>query len=318
MSSQGPKKLLKVLVTDEIPGRALEKLKRHGIEVYSSGKLKRETILDIIEDYDALVVRSSTKVDAEMINKGKRLKIIARAGTGMDNIDIREAERRRIKLANTPEANSISAAELTCSLLMALARNIPQANVSVKEGKWTRERFIGNELYGKALGLIGLGRVGKLVAERMLAFGMKVFAYDPAIITTVLPQVRMVDFETLLATADYISLHVSLNENTRNMLNEGSLLKCKRGVRIVNCSRGETINEEDLLKVLTSGHVAGAALDVFQTEPTKNMTLVQHPAVICTPHIGASTFEAQDRVAEEIASILISFDQNEGLGSEDR
>ncbi|KFD69267.1 hypothetical protein M514_04530 [Trichuris suis] len=309
MTSESSRRIRKVLVADKLPGKGLERLKRCGMEVYANGNIKRETILDMVEDYDALVVRSSTKVDEEMISKGKRLKIIIRAGTGMDNIDVEEARRRGVKVVNTPEANSISAAELTCSLLMALSRNIPQANASMKEGKWNRERFMGSELNGKILGLIGLGRVGKLVAERMTAFGMEVLAYDPGINTNVLPQVRMVDFDSLLSTADYISLHVPLTETTENIINEKTLLKCKKGVRLVNCSRGETVNEEHLLKGLNSGHVAGAALDVFQKEPTSNIDLIKHANVICTPHIGASTIEAQNRVADEIANILISFDQ---------
>lgn len=251
---------------------------------------------------DVLVVRSATKVTSDIIEAGKNLKIIARAGIGLDNIDVQKAKEKGIKILNTPGASAPSVAELAIGLMLACARHIAKATISLKEGKWEKKILKGKELLGKTLGLIGFGNIGQEVARRALGFGMRVIAYDPARPKTDLP-VEYVDLDTLLKESDFISLHVPLIESTKHMINKDTISKMKDGVIIVNTSRGGTIDEEALYEALVSGKVYAAGLDVFEVEPPSDelrRKLLSLDNVVATPHIGASTAEAQKRVGKEL------------------
>jgi D-3-phosphoglycerate dehydrogenase len=298
---------MNILITDPIEEQAVEIFRKEGFRVDVRLNLSPEEIKEHIGAYDALIVRSGTKVTAEVIQAGKNLKIIGRAGTGVDNIDVDAATRRGIIVMNTPGGNTISTAEHTISMMLALARNIPQADASVKQGKWERKKYVGTELAGKTLGVVGLGKVGKEVAKRGQAFEMKVIAYDPLIAREVANKfnIELVDFDTVVKRSDFISIHTPLTEETENLFNKKTFTLCKKGVRIVNCARGGIVNEEDLLQALNDGIVAGAALDVFVNEPPGQHPLLQHPNVIVTPHLGASTEEAQEKVAIQIAQQVV-------------
>lgn len=261
--------------------------------------------MEILPEYDALVVRSGTKVTKEIIQAGKNLKIIGRAGTGVDNIDLRAATKRGVLVANTPGGNTTSTAELTMAHILALARNIPQATASLKAGKWDRSKYTGVELTGKTLGIIGVGRIGKEVAKWCRGFGMNIIGYDPIMSQTVALQadIEPASLQEIFEKSDFITVHTPLNSDTQYLLNATTLSQCKKGVRIINCARGGIIDEAALLDALNSGHVAGASLDTFEVEPPLDSTLElrQHPNVVVTPHLGASTFDAQERVAKAIA-----------------
>ncbi|KAF7241405.1 D-3-phosphoglycerate dehydrogenase [Varanus komodoensis] len=269
------------------------------------------------DDCDGLVVRSATKVTAEIINapSAARLRVIGRAGTGVDNVDVEAATRRGILVMNTPAGNSLSAAELTCGMILSLARQIPQAAASMKEGKWDRKKFMGMELQGKTLGILGLGRIGREVAVRMQAFGMKTVGYDPII----LPEesaafgVEQLPLEQIWPLCDFITVHTPLLPSTTGLLNDATFAQCRRGVQVVNCARGGIVDEGALLRALQSGQCGGAALDVFTEEPPKDRALVNHPNVISCPHLGASTREAQSRCGREIAMQLVDLAQGRAL-----
>uniref|UniRef100_A0A8D2LCT5 D-3-phosphoglycerate dehydrogenase n=1 Tax=Varanus komodoensis TaxID=61221 RepID=A0A8D2LCT5_VARKO len=276
------------------------------------GKMEEEN-----DDCDGLVVRSATKVTAEIINapSAARLRVIGRAGTGVDNVDVEAATRRGILVMNTPAGNSLSAAELTCGMILSLARQIPQAAASMKEGKWDRKKFMGMELQGKTLGILGLGRIGREVAVRMQAFGMKTVGYDPII----LPEesaafgVEQLPLEQIWPLCDFITVHTPLLPSTTGLLNDATFAQCRRGVQVVNCARGGIVDEGALLRALQSGQCGGAALDVFTEEPPKDRALVNHPNVISCPHLGASTREAQSRCGREIAMQLVDLAQGRAL-----
>ena len=295
---------MKVLVTDPLAEDGIRKLKEEGFEVTERNGLKEGELAEIIKDYVALIIRSGTKVTGEVIDAASNLKVIGRAGTGVDNIDIEAATRKGIIVMNTPEANTISAAEHTISLILSLSRNIPQANVSLKKGVWDRKKFMGTEVYGKVLGIIGLGRIGSEVAKRARCLGMKVFAYDPFITREKAEEigVTLCDFEKLLASCDYLTVHTPLTERTRGLVGEREFSLMKDGVRIINCARGGIIDEDALYRAIKSGKVRGAALDVFEKGKPFGSPLLEMDCVIVTPHLGASTEEAQKRVAVEIAS----------------
>lgn len=292
-----------ILVADPVDKRCVEILGKEGMRVDVRVGLQPSELVKIIGEYDGLVVRSSTQVTSEVIKAGKKLKIIGRAGAGVDNIDVEAATRRGIIVMNTPGGNTVSTAEHTMSLILTLSRNIPQAHASLLEGKWDRKRFIGAELAGKTIGVVGLGKVGKEVAKRCLAFEMVVIGYDPVLTREAAAKmnVELVDFEELLRRSDYITVHTPLNDETANLFNRETLRKCKSGVRIINCARGGIVNEQALLDALDEGIVAGAALDVFEHEPPGEHPLLRHPNVVATPHLGASTEEAQEKVAIQIA-----------------
>ncbi len=293
---------MRILITETLSPEAVALLRAcHQVDVRDG--CRGEQLRAIIGDYDALIVRSQTRVCREVLRRAERLRLIARAGSGVDNIDVAEAERRGILVVNTPGANAIAVAEHTLGLMLALARHIPQADASVRAGEWRRGEFEGVELYGKVLGIIGLGCVGMEVARRALALGMTVIATDPF----VAPQrasalgVPLLPLEALLARADFISIHVPATPSTHRLVGREALALVKPGCRIVNCARGEVLDEEALADALAEGKVAGAALDVFAREPPTNRRLLADRRVILTPHIGGSTAEARARVGMEVA-----------------
>jgi D-3-phosphoglycerate dehydrogenase len=293
----------KVLIADELSPKALEIFRSHGVEVDVRIGLKKPDLLSIIGGYDGLAVRSATKADKDVIAAAKNLKVIGRAGIGVDNIDIPSATARGIVVMNTPFGNSITTAEHAIALLFAAARHIAAADVSTQAGKWEKNRFMGIELYAKTLGLIGCGNIGALVAERALALKMKVIAYDPFLSPdrAVKLGVEKVELDDLLSRADVISLHTPLTDKTKNILSAEALAKTKEGVIIVNAARGGLVDEAALRAALERGHVAAAGFDVFVTEPAKDSALFGAPNFVATPHLGASTNEAQENVALQIA-----------------
>lgn len=301
---------MKVLVSDSLSEEGLEILNNAGLEVIYKPGLTSQELMKEIEDVEALIIRSGTKVTREVIERAKNLKVIGRAGTGLDNVDLQSANEKGIVVMNVPGGNTLSAAEHTLALLFALARKIPQANNSVKDGKWEREKFMGVELNGKVLGIIGLGRIGSLVAERALALKMQVIAYDPFVSPDLASKkgVELVSLEELYSRADFITLHTPLTKETYHLLDEAAFAKMKKGVYIINCARGGIIDEEALYRALISGKVAGAALDVFEKEPPDpEHPLIKLDNVIVTPHLGASTIEAQKVVAIEIAKQVVDY-----------
>jgi D-3-phosphoglycerate dehydrogenase len=290
---------MKVIVADKISERGVELLKQTGWNIVSTTK---ETLGGELKDADALIVRSATKVTPELMDKAPHLRVVGRAGVGVDNINLDEATKRGILVMSTPGGSSVSVAEHTFALLLALVRQLPQFDASMRQGKWEKSSS-GAEVRGKTLGLIGLGRIGSEVASRAEAFDMRVIAYDPFISEAAARElsVELVPLETLYAESDFISLHTAVSPQTQGMINAETIGKMKKGVRIVNAARGELINEADLAAALKSGQVAGAALDVFAEEPPKNSPLVGLPNVIATPHVAGSTAEAQEELGNQVA-----------------
>lgn len=290
---------MKVIITDPIAPEGVEILRSAGFTVDEKPGIAPDELLKVIPEYDAIIVRSATKVTAEVIQAGKNLKVIGRAGVGLDNVDKKAADARGIKVVNTPEATSISVAELALGMMFACARSIPQATASLRAGKWEKKAFHGIELYGKTLGIIGGGRIGSELAKRALALGMKVLVHD-------LPGVKVqfgeaCDLDRLLKESDFISLHIPKTDKTYHLLNKEAFAKMKKGVIIVNCARGGVIDEAALYEAIQSGIVAMAALDVFEKEPLDDFKLFSLPQVIGTPHIGAQTKEGQRRAGVQIA-----------------
>jgi D-3-phosphoglycerate dehydrogenase / 2-oxoglutarate reductase len=299
----------KVLIADELSPRALEIFRSRGLEVDVNVGLKKPDLLKIIAAYDGLAVRSATKADKDVIAAARNLKVIGRAGIGVDNIDIPAATARGIVVMNTPFGNSITTAEHAIALLFAAARQIGAADVSTQSGKWEKNRFMGVELYAKTLGLIGCGNIGALVAERALALKMKVIAYDPFLSPerAVKLGVEKVELDDLLSRADAISLHTPLTDKTRNILSEEAIAKTRKGVIVINAARGGLVDEAALRAALESGQVAAAGFDVFVTEPAKENVLFGAPNFVATPHLGASTNEAQENVALQVAEQMADF-----------
>ncbi len=293
----------KVLISDQMDPKAAEIFRANGVEVDEKPGLAKDELKAIVGDYDGLAVRSATRVTADLLDAAPKLKVIGRAGIGVDNIDIPAATARGVVVMNTPFGNSITTAEHAVALMFALARELPAADVSTQSGKWEKNRFMGVELTSKTLGLIGCGNIGSIVADRALGLRMKVIAYDPFLTPerAVDLGVEKVHLDELLARADFITLHTPLTDQTRNILSAENLAKTRRGVRIVNCARGGLIDEAALKAALESGHVGGAALDVFALEPAKDNPLFGAPGFVATPHLGASTTEAQVNVAIQIA-----------------
>lgn len=304
---------MKVLISDNLHQDGVAVLEAQpNIEVVNKPGMKPEELKEAIKDADALVIRSATKVTPELMAHAPRLKVVGRAGTGLDNVDIPEASKRGIVVMNTPGGNTITTGEHALSLMMALARNIPQAAQSMREGKWEKKKFQGTELYNKTLGIIGMGRIGTVVAERAVGMGMRVLGYDPFINKEVAANmgVELASLDDLFARADFITLHTPKTKETAKIINKAAFKKMKPGVRIINCARGGLVDEKDLLEALKEGKVAGAALDVYETEPPgADFPLRELPNVICTPHLGASTEEAQANVAvavcEQIVELLL-------------
>ncbi len=300
-------KLKKVLISEKIADEGLALLKKE-LEVDNRDGISRAELLEIIDQYDALIVRSVTKVDEELIKKGTRLKIVGRAGNGVDNINVDVCTRYGVIVANTPDSNTISAAEQTISLLLSSIRNTAWANTYLKSGTWDRKPFRGVELYGKTVGIIGLGRIGSMVATRLKAFNMRVIAYDPYISEERFERYgaeKKDSLEELFKEADFVTVHTPRNEETMHMIDEKVLESAKDGVRLVNCARGGIIKEEAILKGLESGKIGSAGLDVFEEEPARDNPLFKYNNIVVTPHLGADTFEAQKRVGENIAEQVI-------------
>jgi len=302
---------MKILVSDSVSESALQVLKSEASfnVVYLAGK--KDGVKDEIRDADALVVRSATKVTAELIHSAPQLRAIGRAGVGVDNVDLDAATQRGIVVMNTPGGNATSVAEHTMALVLGLARRIPQADSLLKLGKWEKKALQGIEVRGKTLGLIGLGKIGMEVARLAEAFEMKVVAFDPYVSSMVAREqnVKLVSLDELLKSSDFVSLHSSLTPETHHLINAKTLAIAKRGIRLVNCARGELVSDKDLLAALESGQVAGAGLDVFETEPPMHPGIASHPNVIATPHIAGSTEEAQEivgiRIAEQVRDYLL-------------
>src|SRR3954466_5163708 len=293
----------KVLIADKLSPAAVDIFKQRGVDFDIKVGLTKDELIAVAGDYDAFPIRSGAKIDKDVIAAAKRLKVIARAGIGVDNVDIPAATAAGVIVMNTPFGNSITTAEHAIAMMFALARQLPEANVSTQAGKWEKNRFMGVELTGKTLGLIGAGNIGSIVADRALGLRMKVVAYDPFLSEerAVEMGVEKVELEDLLARADVITLHTPLTDKTRNILSAENLAKTKKGVLIVNCARGGLVDEVALRKLLDDGHVGGAAFDVFVTEPAKENPLFGSDKVVATPHLGASTNEAQENVALQVA-----------------
>ena len=299
----------RVLIADEVSEIAVQAFAERGIEVSVQPGLTPGALADIIGDYEGLVVRSSTKVTAELVERAARLKVVGRAGTGVDNVDMDAATKRGIVVMNTPHGNSVTAAEHTIAMMCALARRIPQADRSTRKGSWERGRFMGVELRDKTLGVVGCGTIGAIVATLAQGLRMRVIAFDPYLAPERAASlgVTLATMDELLREADVITLHVPLTDETRGIIDTDALAKTRPGVRIVNCARGGLVVERDLKSAIESGHVAGAALDVFEEEPARENALFTLDEVIATPHLGASTVEAQENVALQIAQQMAQY-----------
>ncbi len=301
--------MTKVLISDKLSPRAAEIFKDRGVDVDIKVGMTPEELIACIGDYDGLAIRSATKVTAEVLAAADNLKVVGRAGIGVDNVDIPEATARGVVVMNTPFGNSITTAEHAIAMMFALARQIPAADRSTQDGKWEKSRFMGVELTGKTLGVIGCGNIGSIAAERAVGLRMRVIAFDPYLSTERAADlgVEKVELDDLFARADFITLHTPLTDGTRGIIDAAAFAKMKDGVRIVNCARGGLIDEADLKDALDSGKVAGAALDVFEVEPAKDNPLFGHEKLVATPHLGASTTEAQENVALQVAEQLSDY-----------
>jgi len=303
---------VKVIISDPIAGIGVEMMRQAGIEVDVETGLAPEELERTVGGYDIIIIRSATKVRKPIIEVAKNLKLIVRAGVGLDNIDVEYAKSKGIEVMNTPAATSNAVAELTVGYLFALARRLPQTTASMRAGKWEKKKFSGSEIAGKTLGLVGYGRIGWLVAKKALALGMEIIAYDPYVADPRELEMEFVSLEELLKRADYISMHLPLTNETRDLIGGPQFELMKDGVRIINCARGGTINEDALYEAIVSGKVEGAALDVYLKEPAKDNRLFELDEVIGSPHIGAATVEAQHRVSVEVAEKVIEFQKRLG------
>lgn len=298
--------MARVLVSEKIADGGLDRLRAAGHEVDVQLGLSPEELLEAVKGAHALIIRSATTVTAEVLAAGTDLVVVGRAGIGLDNVDVEAATKQGVMVVNAPQSNILSAAEQTMALLLAQARNVPQAHAALVAGRWERSKWEGVELADKTFGIIGLGRIGKLVAQRALAFGMKLIAYDPFVSADRARQlsIELVDLDTLLATADFVTIHVAKTPETMGLINAERLAKAKQGIRIINVARGGIVDEEALADAIRSGHIGGAALDVFAKEPTTESPLFSLPQVVVAPHLGASTREAQDKAGDTIAEMV--------------
>ncbi|TAN40137.1 MAG: phosphoglycerate dehydrogenase, partial [Nitrospirae bacterium] len=302
---------MKVLVSDNISSKGVEILKKAGLEVDVKTGMKPEELKACIGEYHGLVIRSATKVTAEIIEAATNLKVIGRAGSGLDNVDKAAASQKGIVVMNTPGGNTVTTAEHTMAMIFAVARMIPQATASMKAGKWEKKKFMGVELFNKTLGIVGLGAIGGQVAQKARGLEMNIIAYDPFLSEEKATEmgIRKGSLEEIFTESDFITIHSPMTAETKNLINEKTISMMKNGVRIINCARGGIVNEKDLFAALQSGKVAGAALDVFEKEPPTDNPLLTLENLVCTPHLGASTEEAQENVAlavaEQIADYLV-------------
>jgi len=299
----------KVLIADKLSPAAVAIFKERGVEADVKTGLAKEELIKIVDQYDGIAIRSATKITADVLKAAKNLKVIGRAGIGVDNVDIPAATAAGVIVMNTPFGNSITTAEHAISLMLALARELPAANASTQAGKWEKNRFMGVEITAKVLGLIGAGNIGSIVADRAKGLKMRVIAFDPYLSQERADDlgIEKVELDDLLARADFITLHVPLTAETKNILSAGAIAKTKKGVRIINCARGGLIDEHALKAAIDNGHVAGAALDVFETEPAKENILFGSDKLVATPHLGASTTEAQENVALQVAEQISDY-----------
>lgn len=300
---------MKILVSDKLSDAGVEILKRGGFTVDVRTGLKPEELLEIIGEYDALVVRSATKATAGIISAGKRLKVIGRAGAGVDNIDTAAASKQGVVVMNTPGGNTVTTGEHAIAMMMALTRNIPQADAYMKNGRWEKKALEGREVTGKTLGIIGMGRVGSVVASRAQGLRMNVIVYDPFITKELAESqgIELVDLADLYARSDYITVHTPKSRETTGLVGREAFARMKKGVFLINCARGGIVDEKALVDALDSGILAGAAIDVFELEPPEDWALPRHPRVVATPHLGASTLEAQENVALAIAEQIVDY-----------
>ena len=310
---------MKVLVTERIDSRGIELMEKRGLQTDERLDLGREELLEIIGNYDALIVRSATQVDKELLDSAVKMKVVGRAGNGMDNIDVKYAAEKRIVCINAPDSNSIAAAEHTIALLLAVCRNLPKGDSTLRDGLWERSKLMGVELFDKTIGIVGLGRIGKMVAARLQAFGMKTVAYDPFIPELDMARLNVKKVDTindLMKICDFITVHMPKTKDTLGLIGEEELRLAKKDLRIVNCARGGLVDENALYIALKEGRIAGAGLDVFVEEPCKENPLLTLDNVVATPHLGASTKEAQVKAgimtAEKIAVILLGEEEMTG------
>lgn len=298
----------KVLIADGLQKNAIEQIKGLGVEVIER-HFEQEELGEALKEFDAVVIRSASKINKSVIEdeKGGKLKLIIRGGVGVDNIDVDYAEQNGITVKNTPNASSVSVAELSIAHIFALARFINISNVTMREGKWNKNKYVGTEITGKTLGVIGLGRIGRETAKRATALGMNVIYFDFIGEIPGVTEYQYYNLEELLGKSDFITLHVPYDANKGSLIGKEEFAKMKEGAYIINCARGKVVDEVALLEALNSGKIAGAGIDVFEQEPTQNTELVEHPKVSVTPHIGASTNEAQEKIGEEVVSIIKDF-----------
>jgi D-3-phosphoglycerate dehydrogenase / 2-oxoglutarate reductase len=298
----------RILIADSLEASGVDLLRAGGADVRLVATDERDRLPELLADRDALVVRSATKVTRALLAAGPRLRLVGRAGVGVDNVDVSAATERGILVVNAPTANLVSATEHTFALLLALARAVPAADASMKRGEWDRQTWVGTELHGKTMGIVGLGRIGQRVAARARAFELRILAVDPLLDPGLAAElgVEPVELDEMLAAADIVSFHTPLTPDTRHLLDAARIARMRPGALVVNCGRGGVIDEEALLAALETGHLGGAALDVFEEEPTRSLALVRHPRVVATPHLGAQTREAQVRIARETAESLLA------------
>jgi D-3-phosphoglycerate dehydrogenase len=303
---------IKVLVADDMSNAAVEIMTKAGLTVDVNTGLPPAQLAEIIGAYQGLAVRSATKVTADILAKATNLKIVGRAGVGVDYIDVKTATERKVQVINTPSGNAIAAGELALAFMFALARKIAPATASMKRGEWEKKKFSGIEITGKTLGVVGFGNIGRQVAERGVGLKMKVLAYDPMVPPgSAAPSgVEIVSFDDLVGRADFITLHIPLTAETKNLFNAGTLAKMKKGSYLINAARGGVVDETALHEALKSGHLGGAALDVFEKEPCGPLPLFELDNVVASPHLGASTKEAQSKVAIELAEVFVDFFKN--------
>jgi D-3-phosphoglycerate dehydrogenase / 2-oxoglutarate reductase len=303
---------IKVLVADELSKAAVEIMSQAGLKVDVNTGLPPAQLAEIIGQYQGLAVRSATKVTADILARAGALKIVGRAGVGVDNIDVKAATEKQVQVINTPSGNAIAAGELAIGYIFALARKIPQATASMKKGEWEKKKFAGVEITGKTLGVVGFGNIGRQVAERALGLKMKVLAHDPALPagTTSPPGIELVGLDDLVTRADFVTLHLPLLPATKGLFGAATLGKMKKSAYLINCARGGIVDEAALYEALKAGQIAGAALDVFEKEPCGPLPLFELDNVLASPHTGASTKEAQDKVAIELAEVFVDFLKN--------
>jgi D-3-phosphoglycerate dehydrogenase len=300
---------IKILVADDLSKAAVEIMSKAGLSVDVKTGLPPADLAAIIGQYHGLAVRSATKVTKDILAAATNLKIVGRAGVGVDNIDVKAATEKKVQVINTPQGNAIAAGELAVAYLFALARKLPQSTASMKKSEWEKKKFMGVEITGKTLGVVGFGNIGRTVADRGVGLKMKVLAFDPALAAgaTAPAGVEFVSFDDLVKRSDFVTLHIPLLPATKNLFGTETFAKMKKGSYLINCARGGVVDEAALYEALKSGHLGGAALDVFEKEPTPPLPLFELDNVLLSPHVGASTKEAQEKVAVELAEVFVEF-----------